>query len=93
MFPVIVAHDTILLPITHDQSFLLKLIAVSESNESSLSKAEEIDPVKIMLQLKGQMFLLILILIKILQVLIVQGRVLSLDHVTKLGCLLLRGQS
>ena len=49
---MIVSNDAKLMRIRYDQSFLLELIPVSEPDKSTLREAEEINPVKVVLQLK-----------------------------------------
>ena len=52
MLSVVIAYNTVFLTITANQSFLLKLIPVSEADKPSLRKAEKVYPPEIMLQLK-----------------------------------------
>ena len=68
---MIVSNDAKLMRIRYDQSFLLELIPVSEPDKSTLREAEEINPVKVVLQLKRQMLLHILIMVKFVKVLVI----------------------
>ena len=49
---MVVSNDAKFMRIRYDQSFLLKLIPVSEPDESTLREAKEVNPVKVVLQLK-----------------------------------------
>ena len=64
MLPVVVSYHTKFMPTRNDQPFLLKLISVSEPHEPPLREPEEVYPVKVLLELKRQMLLLILIILK-----------------------------
>ena len=63
MFAMVVPHHTILVSIADHQSFLLELVPISEADESALREAEEVDAIKIVLQLESQMLSLVLLLI------------------------------
>ena len=59
MLAVIVANDTVVVLVRHDQSFLLELEPIAESDEAALGKAKECDVHQIMRKLKGKMLLLV----------------------------------
>lgn len=74
---MIISNDTVLLFVSHNQSFLLKLESVSEANIPSLREAKIVDRVQIVTQLEGKVLIFIGIAIEIM----IDDCRLRLDHI------------
>ena len=92
MLTMVVSNEAVAMLVSDYQSLFLELVSVTEADEAPLGKAEVVDAGEVVLELEGQVFFLVELVVVGVQVFVVEHGVVLLHQVLEGAGLLRRRQ-